>query len=62
MKSDLDPDTDGIPSSWEWKWGYDPMVWDDHKNLDPDVDGLENTRGISDEEIFCESVSTRYVY
>jgi hypothetical protein len=38
----LDPDGDGIPTSWEWKWGYDPFVWDDHLNLDPDVDGVEN--------------------
>jgi len=38
----LDPDNDGIPTSWEWKWGYDPFVWNDHKNLDPDIDGIEN--------------------
>ncbi len=38
----LDPDEDGIPTSWEWKWGYNPYVWDDHKNLDPDIDGIEN--------------------
>jgi hypothetical protein len=37
-----DPDKDGIPTSWEWKWGYDPFVWDDHENLDPDIDGIEN--------------------
>jgi hypothetical protein len=37
-----DPDEDGIPTSWEWKWGYDPHVWDDHVNLDPDIDGIEN--------------------
>ena len=40
--SALDPDNDGIPSSWEWKWDYDPLVWDDHRNLDPDIDGIEN--------------------
>jgi len=40
--SKLDPDTDGCPTSWEWKWGYDPHTWDDHMNLDPDVDGIEN--------------------
>jgi len=34
--SKLDPDNDGIPTAWEWKWGYDPHVWDDHANLDPD--------------------------
>ena len=37
-----DPDNDGIPTSWEWKWGYDPLVYDDHEILDPDVDGIEN--------------------
>ena len=37
-----DPDGDGIPTAWEWKWGYDPFTWDDHEKLDPDVDGLEN--------------------
>jgi len=37
-----DPDGDGIPSSWEWKWGYDPLRYDHHADLDPDVDGIEN--------------------
>jgi len=40
--SKLDPDYDGIPTSWEWKWGYDPNTWDDHHYLDPDIDGIEN--------------------
>jgi len=40
--SKKDPDKDGIPTSWEWKWGYDPNSWDDHYNLDPDIDGIEN--------------------
>ena len=40
--SKLDPDGDGIPTSWEWRWGYDPFKWDDHEHLDPDVDGIEN--------------------
>ena len=40
--SKLDPDGDGIPTAWEWKWGYDPFTWDDHKTLDPDIDGLTN--------------------
>ena len=40
--SKLDPDGDGIPTAWEWKWGYDPFTWDDHENLDPDMDGLSN--------------------
>ena len=38
----LDPDEDGIPTVWEWKWGYDPNTWDDHIHLDPDIDGIEN--------------------
>jgi hypothetical protein len=38
----LDLDDDKIPTYWEWKWGYDPNIWDDHVNLDPDIDGLEN--------------------
>lgn len=37
-----DPDGDGIPTSWEWKYEYDPLKWDNHKQLDPDVDGIEN--------------------
>ena len=41
--SKLDPDGDGVPTSWEWKWGYDPNVWDNHTTLDPDKDGLQNT-------------------
>lgn len=40
--SKMDPDGDGIPTSWEWKWGYDPFTWDNHKYLDPDLDGIEN--------------------
>jgi len=40
--SENDFDQDGIPTTWEWKWGYNPNVWDDHKNLDPDIDGIEN--------------------
>ena len=36
----LDHDEDGIPSWWEWKWGFDPLTWDDHSNTDIDNDGL----------------------
>ncbi len=38
----LDPDKDGAPLFWEWKWGYDPYTWDDHGNLDPDMDSITN--------------------
>ena len=41
--SKLDPDEDGCPTAWEWKWGYDPFVYDSHLTLDPDKDGLQNT-------------------
>jgi hypothetical protein len=40
--SKLDPDNDGIPTSWEWKWRYDPFAPDNHSILDPDFDGLSN--------------------
>jgi len=40
--STLDPDGDNIPTSWEWKWGYDPLKPDNHSLLDPDQDGLSN--------------------
>ncbi len=39
----LDPDGDGIPTAWEYHWGYDPSSWDDHQTLDPDGDGLSNS-------------------
>ncbi len=48
--TNLDPDNDGIPTVWEWKWGYDPHVPDNHTKLDPDLDGLQNT-----EEYFMEN-------
>jgi hypothetical protein len=41
--SKLDPDGDGIPTEWEWRWGYDPFTKDNHSTLDPDCDGLQNT-------------------
>ncbi|MDG6229514.1 MAG: hypothetical protein QCH96_06070 [Candidatus Thermoplasmatota archaeon] len=38
----IDPDNDGAPLFWEWKWGYHPYIWDDHMNLDPDMDSITN--------------------
>lgn len=38
----IDADKDGIPSWWEWKYGYDPLSFDNHSLLDPDIDGLSN--------------------
>ncbi|MCK4995800.1 MAG: right-handed parallel beta-helix repeat-containing protein [Thermoplasmatales archaeon] len=40
--SGMDSDSDNAPDSWEEKWDYDPLVWDDHYHLDPDNDALNN--------------------
>jgi parallel beta-helix repeat protein len=37
-----DTDSDGAPDWWEQKWGYNPLVWEDHAQLDPDNDALNN--------------------
>lgn len=37
-----DEDNDGCPDWWEKKWGYNPLIWDNHANLDLDNDGLNN--------------------
>ncbi|MEA3458899.1 MAG: hypothetical protein U9R21_09525 [Candidatus Thermoplasmatota archaeon] len=50
----LDPDGDGIPSWWEWKYGYNPLTWDNHEKLDPDVDGIENTEEYMLEKYFAD--------
>ena len=55
--TELDPDNDGIPTAWEWKWGFDPFTWEDHDNLDPDIDGLEN----SEEYIMDDYFSDPYI-
>jgi hypothetical protein len=58
-----DPDGDGIDTYWEWRWGYDPNLWEDHEKLDPDIDGIENieeyqiSKWLSDpyqQNIYCE--------
>jgi parallel beta-helix repeat protein len=38
----IDSDNDKVPDWWEDKWGYDSASWDDHANLDPDRDALNN--------------------
>ena len=40
--AETDPDNDNIPTWWEWRWGYDPTVFDNHQNIDPENDGLHN--------------------
>ena len=37
-----DIDNDGIPIEWEHQWNYNPLIWDDHQNIDPDQDSLTN--------------------
>lgn len=39
---DPDADGDGAPDWWETKWGYNPALWEDHRQLDPDNDSLTN--------------------
>lgn len=48
--SKLDPDLDGVPTSWEWKWGYDPFIYQNQSTLDPDNDGLSNIEEFEQEE------------
>ena len=55
--SKLDPDGDGIPTSWEYKWGYDPFVYDNHSILDPDKDGLENVEECFMKKYFADPYS-----
>ncbi len=52
--SKRDPDGDGIPTTWEWKWGYDPFTWDNHEKLDPDLDGIENIEEYSMAKWFAD--------
>ena len=40
--SENDTDLDGVPDWWEEKYDYNSLIWDDHANLDPDNDGLNN--------------------
>jgi len=42
VKDDGDGDGDGIPVAWEHRWGYDPFAYDEHEQLDPDGDSINN--------------------
>jgi len=37
-----DSDGDDVPIEWEWKWGYDPFDNENHENIDPEHDGINN--------------------
>jgi hypothetical protein len=38
-----DMDGDGIPIEWEHRFGFNPLIWEDHENFDHDSDSLNNT-------------------
>lgn len=40
----VDSDGDGASDEWEERYGYDPLVQQDHVHLDPDNDGLSNVQ------------------
>ena len=40
--SERDDDNDKIPLYWEWKWDYNPFEYENHKEIDPEEDGLNN--------------------
>ncbi len=42
QKNTGDPDKDLIPVEWELKWGYNPFEYDNHKEIDPDQDSINN--------------------
>ncbi len=37
-----DIDSDGIPIQWEHRFGFNPLIWEDHTNIDPDLDSLNS--------------------
>jgi hypothetical protein len=42
VKNYGDPDNDGIPVEWEYKWGYNPFEYENHKKIDPEQDSINN--------------------
>ena len=38
----MDYDNDSIPTYWEYRWGYQPLTWDDFENIDPENDSLNH--------------------
>jgi len=49
-----DPDEDGIPVAWEWKWNYNPFAWEDHENIDPEKDSINNLEEYLTSEQFSD--------
>jgi hypothetical protein len=52
--ADTDMDNDNIPTWWEWKWGYDPKVYDNHKSIDPENDGLTNINEFRTSQLYSD--------
>ena len=50
----LDPDNDTISTYWEYKWGYDPLKWDDFEIIDPDGDSINNLEEFLTSEWFSD--------
>jgi hypothetical protein len=48
-----DADADNIPIEWEFWWGYNPFVYENHSALDPDNDSISNL-----EEFYTRSFSS----
>lgn len=52
--STIDPNHDGIPLPWDWKWGFDPFAYDNHAQWDPDCDGLTNLQEYQEAKWFAD--------
>ncbi|HIH28260.1 MAG TPA: hypothetical protein HA260_00485 [Thermoplasmata archaeon] len=40
--TDSDNDADGVPIEWEHRFGFNPLIWENHPAMDPDRDSLNN--------------------
>ena len=49
-----DSDGDNVPIEWEWKWGYDPFIGDNHANIDPENDGINNIEEFLTQDLFSD--------
>lgn len=38
-----DLDGDGIPIEWEHFWGFNPLIWDGFRSMDPDCDSINTS-------------------
>jgi hypothetical protein len=49
-----DPDNDGIPVQWEWRWGYDPFESNNHMEIDSDGDSINNVEEYLTSDYFSD--------